>query len=126
MTDDQFTFDSEWNEAKAYFYRIHLCLMANNDASLRHDYGQQFDALNRLHAELVAQMSKDAKKKDDLELESERLRSSCENLIFAKSNIDILVLRRRLFDYERHLRFIMKLRKMDLPRSKDPGKAILN
>ena len=127
MSDDNLSLDSEWNEAKAYFYRIHLTLMAANDASLRHDHSGHFDALVRLHTELVAQMSEEPEQKGEMETKAEQLKTMCERFLYSKNpNIDQRVLTSKLFDYERHLRFIMKIRKMDMPRKRDPKRALMD
>ena len=119
MTDGMLL-DSEWNEAKAYFYRIHLAISASDDAGLRRDYQQQLLALFTLHRELSGQM------KDDELSKADGLYNKASQVISLSSrhNMNQNILVKTLYEYELFLRKIMKVRKMDLPRQRDPGAAL--
>lgn len=116
---DGMMMDSEWNEAKAYFYRIHLTLAASDQAAMVKNYDAQLSALFTLHRELSAQM-----KEDELKI-AEDLYKKCNQLLsFRGKNVRSDIIINSLYDYELHLRKIMKARKMDLPRQRDPGAAL--
>jgi len=114
----EINFDSQWNMASAYFYRCHVELAMSNHLGAIGDYRNQYMRLFNLHKELSGQM-----KPEELK-EVERLEEQTRYIINEK-NVSVQLVRKRLYDYEIYMRQIMKLRKMDLPRSKDPGKAIL-
>jgi hypothetical protein len=111
-------FDSQWNMATAYFYRMHVELAMSNHFGSIGDYRNQYMRLFNLHKELSGQM-----KPDELN-HCEQLESVCKTLVFAK-DVSIEIVRDSLYKYEIYMRQIMKDRKMDLPRSKNPGTAIL-
>lgn len=110
--------DSEWNEAKAYFYRIHAALMSSDEASLVKNYDLQLSSLFTVHRELSAQM-----KPDEL-VKAEELYRKASNLVNVSGRVGVSVVILSLYKYELHLRQVMKARKMDLPRQKDPGAAL--
>lgn len=117
--DKYFSDDSEWNEAKAYLYRIHVALMNSDDSGSKGDHRGQLNALYTLHRELVAQMKPEEKlKAEDLHRKARR--------IINDGRFNPIQEQDRLYEYESHLRTILKLRKMDLPRSKDPSRALLD
>lgn len=118
MADDGINFDSQWNMASSYFYRCHVLLYESNNYGSMGDFKSQYLSLFNLHKELSGQM-----KPDELK-ETEELESQARIAVSSKHIGEALV-RKVLYDYEIYMRQIMKLRKMDLPRSKDPGKAIL-
>lgn len=116
--------DSEWNEAKAFFYRIHLAISASDDAALRKDSAAQLLALYTLHRELMGQM-----KDEELE-EATKLYMQANKIVNLSnrhriSNVLNNSVIKRLYDYELYLRQVMKKRKMDLPRQRDPGAALM-
>lgn len=119
MSDDYTTMDSEWNEAKAYFYRIHLCLAGSDDSSRQGDYHGQLNSLFTLHRELSAQM-----KPEELEI-AEKIYKETREYLLAKNMAQFIIID-KLYEYELHLRKILKDRKMDLPRAQDPGRSLLN
>jgi hypothetical protein len=122
---DGMLFDSDWNEAKAYFYRIHLALLASDQSSQLKNYESQFKALFTVHRELSAQMKVEGGV-DELK-EAEELYERANNflhLINQRKNLNVNLLIKALYYYELHLRKVMKARKMDLPRQRDPGAAL--
>jgi hypothetical protein len=119
MADSPINFDSEWNMASSYFYRCHVLLYESNQYGSMGDFQSQYLSLFNLHKELSGQM-----KPDELE-HTEELESQARIAVSSK-NIMQQVKRKILYDYEIYMRQIMKLRKMDLPRSKDPSKAIID
>lgn len=124
MADDNglnsgMTLDSEWNEAKAYFYRIHMTLMVCDQSAMMKNYDGQLSALFTVHRELSAQM-----KPQELE-EAERLYDKASRVVNYKNrNVRADIVVNSLYKYELHLRKVMKDRKMDLPRQRDPGAAL--
>jgi hypothetical protein len=112
-------FDSQWNMATAYFYRMHVELAMSNHFGSIGDYRNQYMRLFNLHKELSGQM-----KPEELQ-RCEELESNAKNLVFAQG-VSIDIVRRSLYEYEIYMRQIMKDRKMDLPRSKDPSRAIID
>lgn len=116
---DGMMMDSEWNEAKAYFYRIHLTLAASDQAAMVKNYDSQLSALFTLHRELSAQM-----KDDELKLAEDLYRKCNQFISFRNNNVRTDIIITSLYQYELHLRKVMKLRKMDLPRQRDPGAAL--
>lgn len=118
MGEPEINFDSQWNMATAYFFRMHTELSWANFASAQGNYHLCYEHLYNLHKELSGQM-----KPDELE-KTERLGSLARNAVHTRA-IDLSLIRKSLYEYEIFMRQIMKNRKMDLPRSKDPGKAII-
>ena len=119
------TLDSEWNEAKGYFFRIHLTLLASDQASMNKNYEAQLLALHTLHRELSAQFKK--LKEIDEASKADMLFTNAFNVVqMSKRNrVSDLVLLKTLYEYESFLRRIMRERKMDMPRRMDPGTALL-
>lgn len=117
MSDNYFSDDSEWNEAKALFYRIHENLNGSNHASLMKDYSSQLSFLFNVHREISGQM------KTSEEEKARVMHRQIRSLISIK-NMNAQSISDKLYEYELHLRTIMKDRKMDIPRRPDPGKAM--
>lgn len=113
------TLDSEWNEAKAYFYRIHMTLMVCDQCAMMKNYDGQLSALFTVHRELSAQM-----KPDELGLAEDLYDKASRLVNYKNKNVRQEILVKSLYNYELHLRKVMKDRKMDLPRQKDPGAAL--
>lgn len=114
--------DSEWNEAKAYFYRIHQALTGSNQCKVQADFEGQLRYLFTVHGELSGQMSFEERKN------SEKLYNQAYQTLktFRQKNADERIITIPLYNYEIHLRAIMKDRKMDLPRAKDPKRGLLD
>lgn len=118
MGEPEINFDSQWNMATAYFFRMHIAMSWANQCSASGNYPGVYEHLYNLHKELSGQM-----KPDEL-ARVEELESRARSLVFAKG-VTVDMVRKCLYDYEIFLRNIMTKRKMDMPRSKDPAKAIL-
>lgn len=119
MDNNSLILDSEWNEAKAYFFRIHMTLIGSNEAGIQHDYHKQLSFLFALHRELSGQMNKDELVK------AETFHDSIMQIMNIK-NLNENIIQKKLYYYEIHLRGILRDRKMDLPRQKDPMRSLIN
>ena len=118
MEGPEINFDSQWNMAAAYFFRIHTAFVWSNHYGSKGDWTNKYQHLFNIHLELSGQM-----KPEELK-ECEKLEENSR--ICLSKNVNPMVVRQALYNYEVFLRQIMKLRRMDLPRSKDPGRAILD
>ena len=119
--------DSDWNEATTYLFRIHAALLVSDEAKMKNDFERQLNALYTVHGELSAQMV-DNKGLDDGLKRAELLWSKAYNVVSIhknKRNISNLIVLRALYDYELHLRLVMKKRKMDMPRRRDLSRSLL-
>ena len=119
--------DSDWNEATTYLFRIHAALLVSDEAKMKNDFERQLNALYTVHGELSAQMV-DNKGADDGLKRAELLWSKAYNVVSIhknKRNISNLIVLKALYDYELHLRLVMKKRKMDMPRRRDLSKSLL-
>ncbi len=110
-------FDSQWNMASAYFFRIHTAFVYSNYYGAKGDYSNKYQHLFNIHLELSGQM-----KPDELKI-CQKLDEESRVALFNRGNV--LVLKQALYNYEIFLRQVMKLRRMDLPRNKDPSRAII-
>lgn len=121
VMNDGFTLDSSWNMANAYFYRIHLAFVGLDQAKVNEDYKSMFKYLETIQGELIAQMT------EPEQVKVETLQKLCrDNLNFLGYNkVDSRILTKNLYEYEKYMRIIMRERKMDLPRQRDPGNALL-
>jgi hypothetical protein len=112
------TWDSEWNSAEQFFRQLGLIQAAINDCTIRRDNKGLLDALYTLHKQLIGQMKEEELNQAwNLMIQADRMVN--DNRFNPSSE------RKKLFDYELYLRRIMKVRKLDLPRSKDPSRALL-
>jgi hypothetical protein len=119
--------DSDWNEATTYLFRIHASLWVNDEAKMSSQYKKQLSALYTVHGELSAQMV-DNKGNDDGLKKAEELWSKAHSIVGlwdAKRNVSEVLVLKALYNYELHLRLVMKKRKMDMPRRRDLSKSLL-
>jgi len=111
--------DSEWNEAKLKFLRLHLCQMSYNRAYVEGDF---ITALH--HLDIIKQEIWGHTKKPEKE-ELNKRRNAVRNLTQGK-RVSPNLIRIKLEDYSNYLFEIRTERKMDLPKKADPGKALEN
>ena len=127
MNSNDGSSDSDWNEATTYLFRIHAALLVSDESKMRNDFERQLNALYTVHGELSAQMV-DNKGADDGLKKAEELWSKAYNAVSiykSKRNISNLIVLKALYNYEVHLRLVMKKRKMDMPRRRDLSKSLL-
>lgn len=127
MTITNGTDNSEWNEATTYLFRIHAALSSSDESKMKNDFENQLNALYAVHGELSAQMI-DSKGRDDGLAKAENLWKKAYKVVSIyknKRNISNMLVMKALYNYELHLRLVMKKRKMDMPRGRDLSRSLL-
>lgn len=117
--------DSTWTEAPLKFQRMHIAQSLYNDAFARGDFRTAWNQLNVIHQE-VAAYCKDGKSEvsnNEFE-EGERHYKNTKMLVYSR-NANAIVVQDALRAYNVFLFKIRKARHMDLPRGRDPSKAML-
>lgn len=112
------TLDSEWNQAKATHMRIHFALMACKEAKYSWNMSAWYLGLVDFYAELSGSMTDPEVKNEWTKLQELRSVRDTENMDESVQDI--------FMDVELGLRKIMRERGLDLPRKRDPGKALLD
>lgn len=110
--------DSEWNAAVQFFVEIGKCYSLINESTLRNDNKTLFQTLYTLHKHILGQMKPDERTK------AMELHRKAE-IVVHDGRYNPGLEKVRLYEYEQYLRDILRIRKLDIPRSKDPAKAIL-
>lgn len=123
---------SDWNFAMAYFQRIDDSLKVCNRASMQNDFTGWLRGIEIFYREISSRfvhsyVDPHSKVVEDEYKKAESLLSKARNLVEVdkRVNVSYMLKRKSLEEVEMFLREIMRRRKMDLPSSNDPHRAMM-
>jgi hypothetical protein len=108
--EDMSFLDTDWNQANAVHFRIHLSLIACNEAKYRQNFDYWWKALMNLRSEIVGSLTQKEFDKSLNDLKA--LGSYKENNMIGDVAYEFLML-------EDYLRVCMRNHGLDLPRKKN-------